>query len=209
MRPHVWHGRCPGDTPIPAKPSQACLVWRSRLRCWCALAILVVKLQTFLFQMVVTSCISVQYLWRYGFAKSPDNLYTPCILKPTLPSPRLWATSSNCGIIPSFGNRLQSYPKCPDCLWNPPSLLFKLYQLIPAFLSPGVNRLRYEDDRSPPASHKVDNEWRHTSTNILSYVLSVCIGTISPSAMLCNRTKMCDYTNKPSSLNPVLSLHFL
>jgi len=37
----VWHGRCPGDTPIPAKPSQACLVWRSRLRCWCVLAILV------------------------------------------------------------------------------------------------------------------------------------------------------------------------
>jgi hypothetical protein len=26
------------------------------------------KLQTFLFQMVVTSCISVQYLWIYGFA---------------------------------------------------------------------------------------------------------------------------------------------
>jgi len=45
------------------------------------------------------------------------------ILKPTLHSPRLWATPPNCGIIPSFGNRLQSYPKCPDCLWNPPSLL--------------------------------------------------------------------------------------
>ena len=43
--PHVWHGRCPGDTPIPAKPSQACLVWRSPLRCWCALAILVVSLE--------------------------------------------------------------------------------------------------------------------------------------------------------------------
>jgi hypothetical protein len=26
VRP-TWHGRCPGDTPIPAKPSQACLVW--------------------------------------------------------------------------------------------------------------------------------------------------------------------------------------
>ena len=38
------------------------------------------KLQTFLFQMVVTSCISVQYLWKYGFAKSCDNLYPPCIL---------------------------------------------------------------------------------------------------------------------------------
>ena len=38
------------------------------------------KLQTFLFQMVVTSCISVQYLWKYCFAKPTDNLYAPCIL---------------------------------------------------------------------------------------------------------------------------------
>jgi hypothetical protein len=38
-----------------------------------------VKLQTLLFQMVVTSCISVQDLWKCGFAKSSDNLYTPCI----------------------------------------------------------------------------------------------------------------------------------
>jgi len=38
------------------------------------------KLQTFLFQMVVTSCISVQYLWKYGFAKSSDNLYALCIM---------------------------------------------------------------------------------------------------------------------------------
>jgi len=37
------------------------------------------KLQTFLFQMVVTSCISVQYLWKYGFARSSDNLYPLCI----------------------------------------------------------------------------------------------------------------------------------
>jgi len=40
------------------------------------------KLQTFLFQMVVTSCISVQYLWKYGFAKSSDNFYAPCIFFP-------------------------------------------------------------------------------------------------------------------------------
>ena len=39
------------------------------------------KLQTFLFQMVVTSCISVQYLWKHGFAKSSDNLWAPCILR--------------------------------------------------------------------------------------------------------------------------------
>jgi len=38
------------------------------------------KPQTFLFQMVVTSCISVQYLWKYGFANSSDNLYALCIL---------------------------------------------------------------------------------------------------------------------------------
>ena len=40
------------------------------------------KLQTFLFQMVVTSCISVQYLWKYGFVKPSDNLYAPCTFKP-------------------------------------------------------------------------------------------------------------------------------
>ena len=49
------------------------------------------KLQTFLFQMVVTSCISVQYLWKYGFAKSSDNLYAPC-------SNVLWD-----GVIPMHG----------------------------------------------------------------------------------------------------------
>ena len=36
------------------------------------------KLQTFFFQMVVTSSIFVQYFWKYGFAKSSDNLYAPC-----------------------------------------------------------------------------------------------------------------------------------
>ena len=40
------------------------------------------KLQTFLFQMVVSSCISVQCLWKYGFAKSSDNVYAPCICCP-------------------------------------------------------------------------------------------------------------------------------
>jgi len=43
--PLVWHGRCPDDTPIPSNPSQACLVWHSRMRCWCAVAILVVSLE--------------------------------------------------------------------------------------------------------------------------------------------------------------------
>ena len=35
------------------------------------------------FQMVVTSCISVQYLWKYGFVKSSDNVYAPRILENT------------------------------------------------------------------------------------------------------------------------------
>ena len=48
------------------------------------------KLQTFLFQMVVTSCISVQYLWKYGFVKSSDNLYKPCML---------WYESANVGLV--------------------------------------------------------------------------------------------------------------
>ena len=36
------------------------------------------KLQIFLFQMVVRACICVQYLWKYGLAKSSDNLYARC-----------------------------------------------------------------------------------------------------------------------------------
>jgi hypothetical protein len=42
------------------------------------------KLQTFFFQMVVTSCISVQYLWKYGFVKYSDNWYPLCISTHTL-----------------------------------------------------------------------------------------------------------------------------
>jgi len=38
------------------------------------------ELQIFLFLMVVTSCLSVQYLWKYDFAKSSGNLYAPCII---------------------------------------------------------------------------------------------------------------------------------
>jgi len=37
------------------------------------------KLKTFPFQMVVILCVSVQYLWKYGFAKSSENLCAPCI----------------------------------------------------------------------------------------------------------------------------------
>jgi len=29
----------------------------------------------------IRSCISVQHSWKYGFAKSSDNLYAPCIFK--------------------------------------------------------------------------------------------------------------------------------
>ena len=39
------------------------------------------KLQTLLFQTVVTACISVQYLWKYGFANFSDNLYASCRMK--------------------------------------------------------------------------------------------------------------------------------
>jgi len=41
------------------------------------------QVKTTVLQVVVwnqESCISVQYLWKYGFAKSSDNLYSPCIL---------------------------------------------------------------------------------------------------------------------------------
>ena len=45
------------------------------------------KLHTFLFQMVVTPCIYVQYLWKCGFAKSSDNLYASCIINLSLHLP--------------------------------------------------------------------------------------------------------------------------
>ena len=139
----MWHGRCPGDTPIPAKPTwpprspdltvcdlflwglvrdnvyvpplQKTLqelrerinnaignvtqdmlqrVWRDGSIAWTSAVSqegrisnafkVTMKLQTFLFQMVVTSLISVQYLWKYGFAKSSDNLYAPCMLSKIL-----------------------------------------------------------------------------------------------------------------------------
>jgi hypothetical protein len=40
-----------------------------------------IRLQKFLFQMVVKSCICVQYLWKYCFAKYSYNLYSPCVLE--------------------------------------------------------------------------------------------------------------------------------
>ena len=39
------------------------------------------KLQTFLFQTIVTSSISVRSLWKYVFEKFSDNLYAPCKIK--------------------------------------------------------------------------------------------------------------------------------
>jgi len=54
------------------------------------------KLQTFLFQMLVTSCISVQYLWKYGFA-IPPIIYTHPVL-PNKCSPATSTISSNISI---------------------------------------------------------------------------------------------------------------
>jgi hypothetical protein len=64
----------------------------------------IMKLETFLFQMVVTSCISVQYLWKYGFAKYSDNSYAPCIY-PFL----LRETSGGSGAPPDWGLKAMKY----------------------------------------------------------------------------------------------------
>jgi hypothetical protein len=40
--------------------------------------------------MVVTSCISVQYVWKYGFAKYSDNLYASCVFHGTGNSAQLF-----------------------------------------------------------------------------------------------------------------------
>jgi hypothetical protein len=55
-----------------------CHMWRGRGRTLNVFKV-TTKLLIFLFIMVVTSCIYIQYLWKYGFGKSSDNLYTPCI----------------------------------------------------------------------------------------------------------------------------------
>jgi hypothetical protein len=52
------------------------------------------KLQTFLFKMVVTSCIYVQYMWNCDFAKYFNNLYAPSVcgvqLLPSINKPSLF-----------------------------------------------------------------------------------------------------------------------
>ena len=72
------------------------------------------KLQTFLSQMVVTSCISDQYLWKYGFAKSSNNLYAPCILNH---SEWFQGIASHFEIIPwlpSKGLKFGKVKLCPE-----------------------------------------------------------------------------------------------
>ena len=60
--------------PFPPNPLKHIFCDVSDCGCTSSAFKVTMKLQTFLFQMVVTSCISVQYLWKYGFAKSSDNL---------------------------------------------------------------------------------------------------------------------------------------
>jgi len=67
------------------------------------------KQQTFLFQMVVTSCISVQYLWKYGFAKSSDNLHALCILCPSSIIPEKDPKFQQLDLFPSAGEILGRY----------------------------------------------------------------------------------------------------
>jgi len=72
MFERVWRNGCIAWTSAVSHEGRASNAFKANM-----------KLQTFLFQMVVTSCISVQYLWKYGFAKSSDNLYEPYTLYST------------------------------------------------------------------------------------------------------------------------------
>jgi len=82
VRP-TWHGRCPGDTPI--QPSQTCLAWRSQLRCWCALAILVVSLEVVGHKHCPWRNPTQRNHTLSGLklTKSSDNLYATCTLDNT------------------------------------------------------------------------------------------------------------------------------
>ena len=63
---------------------------------------------------------------------------------------------SNCG----KGTVFFSPPKCPDCLYGPPSFLFSAYWA----LSWGVQWLGHEIYHSPVSGAKVKNEWSCTFT---------------------------------------------
>ena len=112
------------------------------------------KLQTFLFQMVVTSRISAQYLWKYGFAKSSDNLYAPFIIQAGKPGVR----------IPAEKTHFISSPKRPDDSWiqtTPHSTENLLFLCVKRLKGEGEQG---EIDDSHPPRVDVKNEWLYTSS---------------------------------------------
>ena len=111
--------------------------------------------------MVVTSCISVQNLWKYGFAKFSENLYAPCTTKNNLLSFNVCTDTARrlhvVGILsyrldnPEFDSKqLQetiTFPEYPYRLWSPRSLLFEYYRR----LSRQENADHVKSDHSSPA----------------------------------------------------------
>ena len=79
---------------------------------------------------------------------------------------------------PGTVKRVFSFPKLPDHLWGPPSLLFSEYKgSIPGLKQPGR-----KVDHSDPFDAETKNEWRYNSTppaclngvdrNLLFFVLN-------------------------------------
>ena len=75
----------------------------------------------------------------------------------------------NRGSIPSRSKKFFSYPKLPDRLRGPFSLIFKGY--YEQFLR-GVKRPGREAEHSPPSSAEIKNEWSYTPT--ASYAFVAC-----------------------------------
>ena len=69
---------------------------------------------------------------------------------------------------PGFESRQEKeiplFPKCPDRLWAPPSLILNGYPGC----NLGVKRPGREVYHSPPSSDKVKNEWSYTSAPPIS-----------------------------------------
>jgi hypothetical protein len=59
------------------------------------------------------------------------------------------------------GDRFSHVQTFPDCLWGPPSFLFKGYH----HLFPGVKLLEHDIDPLLPSGAEVKNEWSYSSAH--------------------------------------------
>jgi hypothetical protein len=107
------------------------------------------------------------------------------------------------------GRRFSSFPKRPDWLWTPASLLFSGY--LDSF--PGVRQPGRDVDHSPPPSAEVKNERGYTSTpscmaswrirDIFAILPSIVYFTLNATEYLC---PLCIF-NSRSKMDVKIQLH--